>query len=314
MNIIQCTKPLLIFIVGPTSSGKTLVSIEVAIRLGCEIVSCDSMQVYKGMDILNRAPGRKDMKGIAHYLLRQVPVEKEYNAAEFIKDAKNAIKTIKSRDKTPLITGGTGLYVKALVDGLFAAPPADRKLREKLEEEAREKGNPHLYNKLENIDPATAAKLHPNDTRRIIRALEVYELTGRTIFDKKSESEGIDSGYNCVFFGLRLPREKLYENIDNTVDTMFEEGLVEEVRRLRTRDLSRTASKALGIAEISMFLDGGMDIDEARDLLKMNTRRYAKRQLTWFRADERIRWINADRNVTEIAEEIVAETNSQLAS
>jgi len=302
-------KPTVIFIVGPTSSGKTEVALDLARKLNGEIISCDSMQIYRDMDIITRVTAAERMKDVPAYLARCVSPEEEYNAARFAEEAEKAIEDILSRDGIPVVAGGTGLYMKALLDGIFSAPPKDEEIREELKREAEERGGAYLHKRLEQVDPETAAGLHPNDVKRIIRALEIYELTGETIHDKKKETAGIGDKYECRIFGLELERGSLYGRINGTVDRMFDEGLVEEVRGLRKKGLSRTAGKALGIKEVGFYLEGAAGLDKAREELKKNTRRYAKRQLTWFRADKRVKWINVDRDVAEIVEDILRYVN-----
>jgi len=297
-------RPSIIFIVGPTSSGKSKVAVELAKRIGGEIFSCDSMQVYRDMDVINQAPAEEIMSGVKHHIVRVIPPEEEFSAAKFAQMAEQAVGSIISSGKVPIGAGGTGLYIKSLVDGIFESPPKDPGLRERLKQTAAQNGKEYLHVQLEKIDPETAGKLHPNDLRRVIRAFEVYELTGRTIHDKKSEKEGIAKKYEIRMFGLSLPRKILYDRINSAVDNMFERGIVKEVESLRGRALSLTAGKALGIKEVSSFFDGKRSVEEAKEELKRNTRKYAKRQLTWFRADGRVEWLDADRDPGEIAEEI----------
>ncbi len=297
-------KNTVIFIVGPTSSGKSAVAAALAERVGGEVISCDSMQVYRDMDVLTRAPGEEMLARVRHHLVKVLAPEEEYSAARFAEESASLIECVLAEGKIPVVTGGTGLYMKSLVDGIFPSPPKDEELRKNLRELAVQKGNEYLYERLGEIDPETAAKLHPNDTKRIIRALEVYELTGRTICEKKRTTEGISSKYDCRIFGLEIPRGMLNRRIGLSVDRMFEKGLVEEVERLKERNLSLTAGKALGIKEISAYLDGRISMKEASEELKKNTRQYAKRQLTWFRGDERIIWIDATRDVAEIVNDI----------
>lgn len=286
----------LIFIVGPTAVGKTRLALKLAARIGGEIISADSMQAYKGMRVLSQAPARKDRQKVTHHLVGTIDPAKEYNAALFIKKAGPVIDSVLRRGKKPIIAGGSGLYIKALIDGLFPAPSADKRFRQRMYRHAGRCGTAALYKRLRAIDPASAGSIHPNDLRRIIRALEIYDLTGRTMTELKSRTKGLSGKYNIVIFGLmRSSREKLYSDIDARVDAMFMEGLVREVKRLRKRRVSKTARAALGFKEISGYLDGDYDIDTARSMLKMNTRRFAKRQMTWFRADKRIRWFDMDR-------------------
>lgn len=303
------TKGKVIFIVGPTSSGKTPLSLELAEKINAEIISCDSMQIYKGMDILTSAPGREDLSRVPHYLVKELEPSEEYSAAAFAAKAEDLIRAILSREKVPLVVGGTGLYMKALVVGLFDSPPKDEELREELSREAQEKGVECLFERLKRVDPDTCEKISSHDLKRIIRALEVYELTGDTIHARKKTSRGIGAEYECRLFALDLPREILYARINNAVDRMFDQGIIEEVKSLLGRALSLTASKAIGIKEVSGLLEGKMSLEEAKEEMKKNTRRYAKRQLTWFRADKRIEWIDADKNMKEMLEEMLKKVN-----
>jgi tRNA dimethylallyltransferase len=266
------------------------------------------MQVYKGMDVITQAPAKAVLARAPHHLLKFLAPSEEYSAARYAEDAEKVIEDVISRGRVPVFAGGTGLYVKTLVDGIFEAPSKDEGLRRRLEEEAREKGAEYLHARLAQRDPQTAAKLHPNDLRRVIRALEVLELTGRTIHEKKKEREGISGEYDIRMFGLDVPREELYACIDKKVDEMFAAGLVGEVEHLIGGDLAATARQALGVKEVSAHLEGAMTLAEATEELKKNTRRYAKRQLTWFRADGRIVWVDAARS----AEEIVREIENQI--
>lgn len=298
-------KNKVIFIVGPTSSGKSAVAVSVAEKADGEIISSDSMQVYRDMDILTSAPIADLTERVKHHMVGMIPPEEEFSAARFVSESSRLIKSISSDDKTPVVAGGTGLYVKSLIDGIFSSPPKDEELRAELENIAREQGNMSLHARLKEIDPGTAEKLHPNDVKRVIRAIEVYELTGDTIYSRKMDSKGISEKYDCRIFGLDVPRAALYERVNSSVDKMFDDGLVDEVRRLKKRKLSITAGKALGIKEVSMFIDGKLELDKAKDELKKNTRQYAKRQLTWFRADKRIIWIDAERTAEDIARDII---------
>jgi tRNA dimethylallyltransferase len=297
--------PKVIFIVGPTSSGKSAVAVSLAGKLNGEIISGDSMQIYRDMDVITQTPADGLLSRVPHYLVKTLSPEEEYNAARFAEEAKAAVSLMIGKGKTPIVAGGTGLYIKALVDGIFSSPAKDDDLRRSLRDAAKEKGKGYLYEQLKSVDPETADKLHPNDLGRVIRALEVYNNTGSTIHKKKAESEGISAKYDCRFFGLELPRKILYGRINTAIDRMFETGLVEEVKRLKARRLGLTAAKALGIKEVGAYLEGKWDIEQAKEELKKNTRRYAKRQLTWFRADRRIIWIDADRGVEEIVGDIL---------
>jgi len=298
-------KEKIIFIVGPTSSGKSAVALSLAEKIEGEIISCDSMQIYRDMEVISQTPADKSLSRVKHHLVRVILPEEEYSAARFMEEAEKAIVSIHSSGRTPIVVGGTGLYMKALIDGIFDSPGKDEAFRDILERTAIEKGREYLYRELERKDPVTAAGLHPNDKRRVIRALEVMEQSGRSMHEKKAEADGIWERYDCRIFGLDIPRETLYTRINAAVDRMFGEGLVEEVKKLRQRQLSLTAEKALGIKEVSAFLDGEVSIEEAKEELKKNTRRYAKRQLTWFRGDKRVVWIDGDRAVCDIADEML---------
>ena len=294
-----------LFILGPTSSGKTAVAVQLAKRLGGEVISCDSMQIYRDMDIITQAPPDSAMEKIPHHLVRVIDPREEYDAAKFANQARESIENVIGKGRIPLVSGGTGLYVKSLVDGIFSTPGKSETLRKELEKEAEEKGVEALHARLSEIDPDSAARLHHNDLKRVIRAIEVYELTGDTLSNKSKETGGIESSYDCRMFGMKLPREVLYSRVNATVDKMLADGLVDQVKNLQNRELSRTAQQALGIKEIASFLNGEMSLEETSLELKKNTRRYAKRQLTWFRADKRIKWINADRSCAEIVEDII---------
>ena len=284
-----------IFIVGPTAIGKTSLAIRLAKRISGEIISCDSMQVYKGMRILSQAPSVRDRKAVPHHLVSIADPAKEYSVAAFRKAATKAIESIIGRGKVPIVTGGTGLYAKALIDGLFPSPKADIKFRRAMQKLVSRHGSGRLHAKLAKIDPAAAASIHPNDVRRIIRALEIHHTTGRTMTELKSMTKGLKDRYEIKIFGLTRPREDIYAAIDARVDRMFEEGLLDEVKRLKKRRLSKTARAVLGFKETAGYLRGEYGLEAAKALMKMNTRRFAKRQLTWFRADGRIVWFDTDK-------------------
>lgn len=287
-------KERLIFLVGPTAIGKTGISIELAKLINGEIVSCDSMQVYKGMDIGTSKPTGILLTAIAHHMIDIIEPSDEFSVARFRKLAVEAIEDILKRGKVPLVVGGSGLYIKVLIDGIFEAPSADRELRARLQEEAGEFGTGVLYKRLEEVDKESASRIHPNDLRRILRALEVYEKAKAPISQLKSNTVGLSDKYEIRIFGLNMERPGLYKKIDERADQMFKEGLADEARGLTERELSLTASQALGYKEVFAFLRNECDIEEAKILIKRNTRHYAKRQLTWFRRDKRIEWIALD--------------------
>jgi len=278
------------FLVGPTASGKTRLSIELAGKLNAEIISCDSMCVYKGMDVLTSKPSRADRKKVKHHLVDIISPAAEFNVSEYRSMALKKIQDIFRRGKTPLFVGGSGLYVKAVIDGLFPSAEKDLKFRKKQESLAAKYGRTYLYKKLKRIDPGGSAKIHPNDLRRVIRALEIYHTEKKQPSELKLSTEPLR--YDFKIFGLDIPRDELYKNIDTRVDEMFKKGIVNEVKKLSKKKISLTAGKALGYSEVLGYLKGRYSLEEAKELLKKNTRNFAKKQLTWFRGDKRIRWIS----------------------
>ncbi|MDD5428317.1 MAG: tRNA (adenosine(37)-N6)-dimethylallyltransferase MiaA [Candidatus Omnitrophica bacterium] len=297
-----------VFIVGPTAIGKTSLAVRLARRIDAEIISADSMQIYNGMKILSQAPTAEEKRKARHHLVESIDPRKEYSVAEFIKKATAAINAITKRGRLPIIAGGSGLYIKGLIDGLFESPKADLKFRAKMARFAAKNGRKKLYAKLVKIDPDAAKTIHPNDLRRVVRALEIYHTAGKTMTELKASTRGLKDACEIKIFGLIRPRGEMYSRIDSRVDGMFRSGAVAEVKRLRRRKLSRTAAAVLGFKEISGYLDGECTLDEAKELLKMNTRRFAKRQMTWFRANDKIKWFDAGKlNNKEIIKKITKE-------
>ncbi len=294
----------IIFLVGGTAVGKTAVSIYLAKALNAEIISCDSMQVYKGMDIGTGKPAASQLKKIPHHMISVISPSRNFSVADFRKRALDCLKAIEKRKKGVIFAGGTALYMKALVDGLFPSPAADYGLRRELmRRQKHEKGA--LYKELCRVDKASARLLHPNDTRRIIRALEVYIKTGTAISVLKKKTKGLKESYKIRIFCLNRDRQELYKMIEDRVDKMFKKGLLSECRRLKGKRLSMTAKKALGYKEIFDYLDKKISLKEAKALIKKNTRNFAKRQLSWFRNDSRIEWIDtANKAPKELAEVI----------
>jgi tRNA dimethylallyltransferase len=297
-------KPVLVCVLGPTASGKSEVAVSLAETVSGEIVSCDSMQVYRGMNVLTQAPGRDLLERARHHLVGVISPEEEFNAARFVEITVRAVDGIILRGNVPILSGGTGLYVKSLLEGLFPAPSGNKEFREKLEQEAAEKGKGYVYEKLRKIDPESAFKIDPENLRRVIRALEVFELTGKTFSEKKTETRGIGGKYDCRLFALRVERQVLINRINKRVEDMFSSGLIEEVEKLMGQNLSRTASKALGIKEVLEYSLGEKSIEEAKEALKIKTRQYAKRQMTWLRAVEGIEWIDSERPLEHTASDI----------
>jgi len=285
-------KDKIIFLVGPTAVGKTEIAVHLARKINAEIISCDSMQVYKKMDIITSKPSRALRKLIPHYLIDVLSPIREYNVSRYRKDALKKIKAVLKKGKVPLFVGGTGLYMSILVDGIFEAKSENETVRKKLYKEAEDNGSAYLYNRLVKLDSEAAFKIHPNDTKRIVRALEVYETTGKPISQLQKQRKGLIDKYEVSIFCLHIERDKLNQRIHRRLEQMFRQGLIEEVRSLLKLELSKTAHCAIGIKELKGFFCGAYDLEDAKKLMRRNTRLYAKRQLTWFRKDKRIEWIN----------------------
>ena len=285
-----------VVILGPTGSGKTGVSIEIAKALGGEIISADSMQIYKGIHIASAAPNREEKQGIPHHLIEFLELTDTFSVADYVKKAREIIKDIASRGKTPIIVGGTGLYVSSLLQNTeYIEEKTDLQLRQKLEKEFDDVGGEEMLNRLASIDSETAERLHPNDKKRIVRAFEVYYSTGKTITEQNILSHKQESDFDALIIGITYKdREKLYERINLRVDLMLKNGLLNEAETTFENKNKSGAFQAIGHKELYPYLSGDITLNEAAELLKQQTRRYAKRQLTWFRRDENIHWIYAD--------------------
>ena len=285
----------LIAVVGPTASGKTALGIEIARRLNGEVVSCDSMQIYKGMDIASAKPTTDEMMGIPHHMIGIAEMSESYSVARYVDEAEGVIADIYSRNKMPILVGGTGLYFSSLVDNItFSEEKDTSELRAKLTAEAAEIGNEAMLKRLHQIDPEYAQTLHPNNLKRVIRALEVYYSSGVTMTEQQRRSRINPSEYDLTAIGIRFEnRELLYERINRRVDIMLENGLLDEAKESMSDGLA-TSAQAIGHKELIPFLKGECTLDQAVESLKRETRRYAKRQMTWFNRDERINWITAD--------------------
>jgi tRNA dimethylallyltransferase len=298
-----------IAIVGPTATGKTDAAIALAERIGGEIINADSMQVYRGMDIGTAKPGIEEQQKIPFHLLDIVTPDTPFNVSEWKARAETAIAEIVSRDRRPIICGGTGLYIRALLDNwTLAETPADPTIRQRLEAEAKTLGSSVLHEQLQKVDPETANRLHPNDAVRIVRALEVYEATGTPISLYQAQDRAARAPRPALRLGLTLPRPALYSRIEQRVDAMLTAGLVEEVRGLLAQGYSADLSPlgSLGYKEIIAYLHGDTDLETAVRDIKQNTRRFAKRQQTWFRADTHIHWFDVSAfNSATVAEALL---------
>lgn len=303
-------KPKVVVIVGPTASGKTALSIELAKRINGEIISSDSMQIYKDMDIGTAKVTKEEAQGIKHYLVDFVSPDKRYTVSDFKKDAEAAIKEILEKGKVPIVVGGTGLYVNSLIYGIeYQEMKIDEEYRNKLMQRA---GNPleleKLWEEANNIDPDAMTKISKNDKKRIIRVLEIFKSTGKTKTEQEvlSKQKGID--YDYKVFGISMDRQKLYDRINLRVDLMIEAGLEEEVRNLLNKyDEFPTAMQGLGYKEVKEYFDGILTRDEMIEKIKQESRRYAKRQLTWFRRNEETIWLDKEDGLEENIKTILEE-------
>ncbi len=286
-------KPKVIVICGPTASGKTALSIELAKKINGEIISSDSMQIYKYMDIGTAKTTQEEMQGIKHYLLDFVEPSQRYSVAEFKKDAEKAIEEILQKGKTPIIVGGTGLYVDSLIYGIeYQTIEFDEQYRKQLEERVEKEGLETLYNEAKKIDPQAIEKISLNDKKRILRILEIYKATGKNKTEQEIESRKNGVKYDYKVFAINMDREKLYERINKRVDIMIENGLIEEVEKLLEKYKEfPTAMQGLGYKEVVEYLQGKVSEEEMIENIKRETRRYAKRQLTWFRKNKQTIWI-----------------------
>ncbi|MGE5633301.1 MAG: tRNA (adenosine(37)-N6)-dimethylallyltransferase MiaA [Caulobacteraceae bacterium] len=290
-------KPKICILAGPTAVGKTDLSLMLARNLYGEIISADSAQVYKYMDVGTAKLKPSEMQGIKHYMLDEVYPSDDFSVAEFKTRAEGYIKDMNNRGKLPVITGGTGLYINSLLNNLdFTESISDEAFRKEMQELAGSRGSEYVHSLLEKVDPAAFRKLHPNDLRRVIRALEVYRHTGKPISYFQEESRKIPPRYDYAYVAFTMDREKLYKRIEQRVDLMLRDGLIEEVEKLLSMgyDKNLTSMQALGYKEIVGYLEGKCSKEEAISIIKRDTRHYAKRQLTWFRRDSRIFWINVD--------------------
>lgn len=312
----QAKKIPLLAVVGSTASGKSRLAVRLAKALNGEVVSCDSMQIYRGMDIGTAKPTRDEMEGVPHHLIDFVPPHTAFSCADYVAEARNVISEIFSRGKLPILCGGTGLYLDRLLFGGGDAAEAkpNSEIRKKWQDFCDQYGNRTLHDQLRAVDAESADAIHENNVHRVIRALEIYETTGipKSEWDKRSKE--IVSEYDCFVIGLEYPdRAVLYDRINRRVDAMLSAGLLDETRRLLADgvfDCNATAAQAIGYKELLSYLRGEETYDEAVERLKTATRRYAKRQITWFSAKPYVHWVCAEKSEKQLVEEVVEETSA----
>jgi len=308
------SKPPLIVLTGPTAVGKTALSVQLAKKLGGEIISADSMQVYRHMDIGSAKVTREEMDGVPHHLIDILEPSEEFNVALFQKLAREALEGIYARGAVPIVAGGTGFYIQALLYDIdFTETNEDTSFRREMEEKARKEGPEVLHAMLRQVDPESAEAIHANNVKRVIRALEFYRQTGTKISAHNEAERQKESPYDSYYYVLTTDRPVLYERIDRRVDQMMEQGLVEEVKRLRAMGCSRqmVSMQGLGYKEILAYLEGEYSLEAAVYILKRDTRHFAKRQLTWFKREREVRWLNLpdfDNDREKILAHIVQET------
>lgn len=302
-------KPIVIVICGPTASGKTALSIELAEKINGEIVSADSMQIYKDMNIGTAKPTVEEMKDIKHYLIDCVSPSVRYSVADFKRDAIYAIEEIIKKGKTPIVVGGTGLYIDSLIYGIeYNEMQVDLEYRNELEKIAEEKGLEYLYNLAEKIDKEAMKKISKNDKKRIFRVLEIYKSTGKTKTELELESRQKKVKYNFKVFAINMDRDVLYDRINKRVDIMINDGLIDEVKNLIDKyDEIPTAMQGLGYKEVVEYFQGKYSKEDMIEKIKMESRRYAKRQLTWFRRNKNILWLDASKKINENTDIILEE-------
>ncbi len=301
--------PLLVVILGPTGSGKTSLSVALGTQFDGEIVSCDSVAVYRGLEIGSAKPSAEQRELVPHHLLDVVAPDAFYTAGDYAREARTAIADIAGRGKLPIVTGGTGLYLRALLQGLFAGPQRSAALRERLLRRAETRGPAGLHRILRRLDPASAARIHANDVAKVIRAIEVTLAASRPMSEAWKEGREALSGYRILRIGLDPVRAALYERINARARAMFAEGLIEETRDLIARYGRPPALASLGYRQAAQYLEGELTLDQAISTASQGHRNYAKRQLTWFRREPEVRWLHGfgdDPDVCAEAERLVA--------
>lgn len=295
---VKTEKTPLLIVAGPTATGKSDSAVELALRMNGEVISADSMQVYRGMDIGSAKVTVEEMRGVPHHLIDCADPSENWNVVRFQKEARRAVQDIASRGRLPILCGGTGFYIQALLYDIdFTQMDENTPLRDRLSALAAEKGPEAVHALLAKKDPASAAAIHPNNLKRVIRAIEFMEESGGSIAAHNLQQRERESAYRSVFFVLTMDRARLYERIDRRVDIMMERGLVEEVARLRAMGIQRdsTSMQGIGYKQVYGYLDGEYDLEEAVRLIKRDTRHFAKRQLTWFKREKDVIWTDLDR-------------------
>jgi len=289
-------------IVGPTCAGKSELALSLAMKYQMEIVSADSLQVYRHLDIGTAKSSPEEQRKVKHHLIDVVAPDEEFSAVQYMEMARETIDSLLRQNRPVLVVGGTGLYIKALTKGIFRGPAADEKLRREIKEEAKQRGNEYLYQRLKEIDPESASRIHPNDTYRIMRALEVYEITQKPMSSFQTDHAFRESPYRSVKIGIERARKELYRKIEERVDWMIKNGLIEEVKGLLERGYNPHLKplQSLGYRQVIGYLNGAYDLNEAVRLIKRDTKRYAKRQLTWFKADPELEWFKLPEDVDKI--------------
>lgn len=296
----NCEKIFVAVVCGATASGKTALGVRLAQKLGGEIVSADSMQIYKGMDIASAKPTKEEMGGIPHYMMDFLPPSEAFSVADYVVQARGCICDIHNRGKLPIIVGGTGLYISSLINNIkFDDTGSDLEFREKAKKIAKEKGNESLWEELNRVDPVTASRLHPNNLNRVIRALEVYHISGSTISKAQRDSRSEESPYKACFLMPDFSRDALYSRINKRVDIMLELGLLDEAKEFFSHSDYVTAAQAIGYKELKPYFDREKSFEACVERLKQATRNYAKRQLTWFKKIENLNRIPSDNGITE---------------
>ena len=288
----------LIVVAGPTASGKTSLSIQLAKQLNTEIISADSMQIYRYMDVGSAKPTAEEMDGVVHHLIDEVSPFEEFSVKQYTDLAKKAIEEIQSKGKIPIIVGGTGLFINSVIDNIaFSETENDENIRRELNQYAKKNGNQALHKILEEIDYDSAEKIHYNDVKRTVRAIEVFRTTGVPMSEHIRRSKMLPSPYDLFYIGLTMDRTVLYEKINQRVDRMMEIGLLEEVKKLLSMGLddSYQSMQGIGYKELIWFLQDRMPLEKAIEMIKQESRRYAKRQLTWFKRDKRIQWFDSSK-------------------